>query len=113
MRLDRFVQKRLSRSARSVRYLFAERKILREFQLDLEDQGWRLKAVRMDISMLEKRHAQWVAAEERRKNKTAKPAKAAPKKPAQAKPAPKPTPPKTAQAPKTQDFVDPMQGEFW
>ncbi len=28
MRLDRFVQKRLSRSARSVRYLFAERKIL-------------------------------------------------------------------------------------
>ena len=28
MRLDRFLQKRLSRSARSVRYLFAERKIL-------------------------------------------------------------------------------------
>jgi 16S rRNA pseudouridine516 synthase len=28
MRLDRFVQRRLSRSARSVRYLFAERKIL-------------------------------------------------------------------------------------
>ncbi len=28
MRLDRFVQRRLARSARSVRYLFAERKIL-------------------------------------------------------------------------------------
>jgi hypothetical protein len=88
-----------------------KRKIHRQFQLDLEDQDWRLQSVRMDITMLEKRHAQWLVSEEKRKKKAANPpAKAEPKKsapPAKASPPPKP------QARTATESNNPKQGEFW
>ena len=44
-----------------------KRRILRQFDLDLDDQAWRLEGIRLDLSMLEKRYAQWLAAEAKRK----------------------------------------------
>ncbi len=44
-----------------------KRRILRQFDLDLEDQAWRLEGIRMDLSLLEKRYAQWLATMAKRK----------------------------------------------
>ncbi len=76
-----------------------KRRILRQFELDLDDQAWRLEGIRLDLSMLEKRYAQWLAAEARRKKKASATAtKAAASK---------------AEAPKNAGFRDTKQGEFW
>lgn len=82
-----------------------KKKLLRQFQLELEDQSWRLQSVRTDLSMLEKRHAQWLAAEERWKKKQEKRAAAL----AAKKPAPTPK----AQARKKTDVREVKQDEFW
>ena len=82
-----------------------KKRLLRQFQLELEDQSWRLESVRTDISMLEKRHAQWLAAEERWKKKQEKRAvDLATKKSA---PAPK------AQVRKKTGVRETKQDEFW
>ena len=71
-----------------------KRRILRQFELDLDEQAWRLEGIRLDLSMLEKRYAQWLAAEAKRQKKVAD------------------TAAKT-QAPKRAGFRDSMQDEFW
>ena len=56
-----------------------KRRILRQFELDLDDQAWRLEGIRLDLSILEKRYAQWLAAEAKRQKtavKKVKPAEA-------------------------------------
>ncbi len=85
-----------------------KRRILRQFELDLDDQAWRLEGVRLDLSLLEKRHAQWLAAEAKRQKKGAD----MNNKPTPKKPIPKASPP-MAHAPKKAGFQETKQGEFW
>lgn len=75
-----------------------KRKILQKFDLELEDQAWRRQGIRFDLSLLEKRYEQWLAAEERKKKKeAAKADKLMPKKP----------------GPDKADFRQKRQGELW
>ena len=80
-----------------------KRRILRQFDLDLEDQAWRIEGIRLDISLLEKRYEQWLAAGAKRKKKAADTAN---------KPNPKPSSSK-AEARKDTGFRNTKQGEFW
>jgi hypothetical protein len=47
--------------------MLLKKRIMAEFRLDLEDQEWRLRSIRMDLESLEKRYERWLAKEEKRK----------------------------------------------
>lgn len=80
-----------------------KRKILRQFELDLDDQAWRLEGIRLDLSLLEKRHAQWLVSEAKRKKKATDAANKSAQKPSATK----------RQAAGSADFRGTKQGEFW
>ena len=57
------------------------RKILLDFELDLEEQAWRLEDMRMEYFAIEKRHAKWLAKQGKEEKPPAKGAKLKPRKP--------------------------------
>jgi hypothetical protein len=57
------------------------RKILLDFELDLEEQAWRLEDMRMEYFAIEKRHAKWLAKQGKEEKPPAKGTKLKPRKP--------------------------------